>query len=84
MTPEGDWNPQIFNDQADWDELMKEIPPTSTTITDMYYKKNGDLNSSHSVTESHLRQQLGSERMTNLPEISLSDILVSTQLTRLN
>ena len=38
MTPEGDWNPRIVDDQVDWDELMTEIPPTSTTITDMFYK----------------------------------------------
>ena len=38
LTPEGDWNPRIVDDQVDWDELMTEIPPTSTTITDMTNK----------------------------------------------
>ena len=78
MTPEGYWNPQIFDDHVDWDELMNAIPPTSTTITDMLYKQNGDLNIPHSETDSHPRQNLGSECTTDLPKVSLSDILDST------
>ena len=60
---------------------MNAIPPTSTTITDMIYKQNGDLNISHLVTESHPRQNLGNECTTDLPEVSLSDILDLTKMT---
>ena len=29
MTPEGDWNPQIFDDHINWDELMNAISRTT-------------------------------------------------------
>lgn len=37
---------------------MKEIPPTSTTITGMFYKQNGDLNISSTGTDSQLFHNL--------------------------
>ena len=42
MAPEGDWNSRAYNSESNMNELMKEIPPTSTSITDMFYKQNGE------------------------------------------
>ena len=64
-----------FEDDNDIDDDDNNIN------TDMFYKQKVDLNISHSITESHPRQNLGSECTTDLLEVSLSDILDLTKST---
>ena len=72
MTPEGDWNPRKYDDECDMDKSMRAIPATSTSITDMFNKWNGDLNIACVITESQSCHNLGSESTTNTPKATTS------------
>jgi len=37
MTPEGEWNPRLYDDEVEMDELTKQLSTTPIAATDLFY-----------------------------------------------